>query len=93
MKARRVVVEIGSDPASGGRAAEGVRVAAGLAASPRLEVRVRVTGAARALLDGAAAGGWVDEDVIRQFLPGLLAAGRVGEFRGADAGDAILARF
>jgi len=72
---RRVLFIVTSDPRASPRAAEAVRVAAGLAAWRGVEVRLYLHGAAVLSLSERAEG-LVDEDNFARYLPLLGAQGQ-----------------
>jgi hypothetical protein len=61
---------ISEDPRTSARPAEGIRVAAGIAALRTVRVTVCLRGAAVSLL-GSSEDDWIDAEVLGRYLPGI----------------------
>ncbi len=89
---KTVLVSIASDPRASGRAAEGLRVADGLALTEELRVSVRLSDAAAAILEREAeAREWVDGEIAARHLRALRERGVPIEIgTEATAADAVI---
>jgi hypothetical protein len=79
---RSILIIIESDPRQSGRAAEAVRIAAGIGAWKKVDVAVYLRGAA-AMIAGEEAGEFVDGENFARYLP--LLERRVYAQKGAMA--------